>query len=278
MFTFDNEYNRNLSNKYINNLRNKENENQPEIFGGSNMRFIGGGDVYRNNTLQSYYKNVNDDKTYIQPGTVSGYPQFNMIELRELDSKPLIKVSPMQGGKNNINMNMDGGFNFSDIISSLKSVAKPAISSILDIGAPMLGEAVGGPIIGAIGATVARNILKQKTGYGRTKIKKVAGVGVLSKVKTPKTKKISPTIVEPIVEGGKTKRTRKSKSKLEAVIDAVNLEVKPKETKTTKSKTTKNINSSGGLKKRFEIVKQIMKEKNLSLPAASKYVKDNKLY
>ncbi len=271
MFTFDNEYNRNLSAKYINNLRNKENENQPEMFGGSNMRLIGGGDVFRNNTLQSYYKNVNDDKTYIQPGTVSGYPQFNMIELRELDSKPLIKVSPMQGGKNNINMNMDGGFNFSDIMSSLKSVAKPAISSILDVGSPLLGEALGGPI-GAIGATAARNILKEKTGYGRTKIKKVAGVGVLSKVKTPRkprTKKISSAIVEPIIEGGKIKRTRKSKSKLEAVIDAVNLEVKPK--------TTKNINSSG-LKKRFEIVKQIMKEKNLSLPAASKYVKDNGLF
>jgi hypothetical protein len=112
MFTFDNEYNRNLSSKYINNLRNKINENEPDNFtlsGGSNInnRMIGGGDAFRSTKLESYYKNVNNDEKYIQPGTCSGYPQFNMIELRELDSKPVLKVEPLQGGIIN---KMDGGF------------------------------------------------------------------------------------------------------------------------------------------------------------------------
>jgi hypothetical protein len=272
---FDNDYNKNLSSKYLNNMRNKINEDQPDNIsqsvGGSSDRMIGGGSVYRSNKLESYYKNVNSNDKYIQPGTVSGYPQFNMIELRELDSKPVIKVEPLQGGRA---AKMDGGFSFNDFLSGLKNVT----SSALDIGAPILGESLGGPI-GATVATAARGLLKKTTGYGRaTKPRKVAGVGILSKIKrvskkvtnattsTAASPSLSPASpLDNIIKGGKRGRRPKNTATSAATSAA------------TSTSTTTKSKGNGKMKSRFELVKKIMNEKKLSLPAASKYIKDNNL-
>ena len=270
----NNSYNSDIANKLLNKMQfNKNIHIEPEQFnnklsGGSYNRCIGGSDLRQStNTYGSYYKDVSGNSEYIQPGVCASYPQFNMVELRELDSKPVINVPTMQGGKNS----MTGGFSFNDFINSVKSVAKPLVSTALDVGAPMLG-ALGGPT-GQIVANAARDIIKTKTGYGR-KTKKVAGVGILSTIKDSKktNKKIKSPLdnnsnkenIVPnlealsIVKGGKRGRKLKSKS-------TINTDIAP-------------ITPKSSLKKRFEIVKQIMKEKNLSLPAASKYVKDNKLY
>ena len=100
------------------------------------------------------------------------------------------------------------------------------------------------------------------------------------------------TVVEGVSAGSKPKRTRKKKG--EGVSGGALLSLKDlgamhgQPEPTTRAKVTVKAEGadrtvgegmSGGLRrKRIEIVKEVMKKHKLTLPAASKYVKEHKLY
>jgi hypothetical protein len=127
-----------------------------------------------------------------------------------------------------------------------------AISKTLDSAIPMAGEALGtavgaysgnpalGAMVGKQGAQVGRNHLKSKTGYGVQGVGKYNDKGNIDLEKT--LSKYAPQYKTDVIRQYKPAVCKKP--------------------------------ASG----RCEIVKQIMKEKGLSLPQASKYVKQNKLW
>ena len=237
----------------------------------------------------------------IQSGNAAYYPQYNSTELNEINnSAELVKSTYLQGG-----------LNWGDVGNFFKG----ATSKILDIAAPALGNYAAGPA-GAEVANLARGKFKQLTGLGRVKpFKEVKAKIILhkepKKTKEPKkvksNKKSEPNVL-------KVKRIYKKKSKIDTLhnnnppaesvknlISALSLDDKSSEIpvaagvgnfETLKggkkvnrvnrdiSSTTTNISTpkKSNMNKRFEIVKQIMKKKNLNLPQASKFVKDNNLY
>jgi hypothetical protein len=271
---YNNPYNNNISKSLINFTKLKEYNNQPDIFdyrgGALGDRYIGGA-IVQNYSGSKYTEGVRLDEPqffgkpssgskYIQPGVNGQYPQYNMIELRNIN-----------GDKK-----LEGGLNWGDV----GNFFKPIISKGLDIAAPAIGSYLGGPL-GAQVATTGRDILKQTTGYGRIKKVKALKVKVPKIPKAKKGKKAVAVEVEiksgdignystTNESGGKLKkRGRKSKlSKLDSVSESIsNLKINENEVKPLKTK-----------KNRMEMVKKIMKEKGMNLPSASKYIKDNNLY
>ena len=126
-----------------------------------------------------------------------------------------------------------------------------------------------------------------------------AGVSAGAKPKrTPKTNLQIPvpeateTVAEGVSAGSKPKRTRKKKGEgvsggaLLSLKDLGAMHGQPEPTiqakftvKAEGADRTVGEGMSGGLRrKRIEIVKEVMKKHKLSLPAASKYVKEHKLY
>jgi hypothetical protein len=247
---YDNEYNNKISNSLINLTKLKEYNNQPTRFNysgaGINInrydRVVGGMiPINSENRLDKpiYYTKPASGGEYIQPGTNAAYPNYNSIEL------------------NNINGGAKSGGSFlSSAIGLMKPFVKPIISKSLDVVVPMAVKRITGEnVVGNAASDVARSITGSLTGYGMN-----AGVGNYETTQTAKkyAKK----------SGGKIKKNKK----LEDLTNVIsNLEL-GKPTETIKSTPKKNI------KNRMELVKKIMKEKNMNLPSASKYIKENNLY
>jgi hypothetical protein len=137
----------------------------------------------------------------------------------------------------------------------------------LDYGMPAIGEAIGvglgtaagnpalGAAVGNVAGNLARSQVKKKTGYG---VKK--GVG-----KYEKNIKLDKIIDKYVYNKGDVKK------------GGSQVEPSPRPKYTTMpveipSPQPKRISP------RHDLVKKIMKEKGLSLPQASKYVKENNLY
>jgi hypothetical protein len=126
-----------------------------------------------------------------------------------------------------------------------------------------------------------------------------AGVSAGAKPKRAPTKNLQvpvpeaiETVAEGVSAGSKPKRTRKKKGEgvsggaLLSLKDLGAMHGQPEPTiqakftvKAEGADRTVGEGMSGGLRrKRIEIVKEVMKKHKLSLPAASKYVKEHKLY
>lgn len=270
---YNNPYNNDISNSLIRLTKLKEYNNQPDIFnysGGAyqqeGQRCIGGAYTSGDRLDEpQYFGKPSSGSKFIQPGITGQYPQYNMIELREINNDKLL----------------EGGFSWGDVGSFLK----PIVSKGLDIAAPALGTYLGGPL-GATVANIGRDVLKSTTGYGR-KIKPKM-INIKAPKKTPKAPK-APKIPKPPkgpkkmkknveveveiksepsqnigeYEGGKIKKARKTKTKINK-LDSVSSSQEQQPLKTKKN--------------RMELVKQIMKEKGLNLPAASSYIKQHQLY
>jgi histone H1/5 len=128
-----------------------------------------------------------------------------------------------------------------------------AIGKTLDYALPAAGEALGaaagaytgnpalGAMVGKKVGSVGRNALKSKTGYG------IPGVG----------------------------QHNKGNIDLEKTLNKYAPQYKNDMIRLKKPDTTRRIQPVNG---RCEVVKQIMKEKGMSLPEASKYVKQNNLW
>ncbi len=120
-----------------------------------------------------------------------------------------------------------------------------------DIAIPMAGQAVGtavgaymgnpaaGAIVGKAAGQVGRDVLKTETGYG------VKGVG---------------------------------KYKKEANLDKIITKYVPELASGTKKATGGGKKIASTVSDRNKVVRDVMREKGLSLPQASKYVKDNNLW
>lgn len=255
-------------------------------------RKIGGGRTRMLTNLQpSYYVDVTDN-SFIQPGVGASYPMFDAVELSKVNEKSNYRsnVIPMQGGnigsilrrneheihqllnylddntksaladiiKGSINDKMEGGFSLGDFGKGLLNFGSSLISPVLDIAAPVvgtaLGSAVGNPLLGSVVAELGRGAIKNITGAGKKakKNKKIKGIGVYT----------GETVT--METGKKPKKEKKVKSKL------MELMTKPESLSGGKMRSDK-------MKKRNELVKKIMKEKNMKLGEASKYVKENKL-
>lgn len=254
-------------------------------------RLIGGGRTRLSTDVQpSYYANVDSNYKYVQPGVSTSYPMYNAVELKRVNEKSYYPsdVVPMQGGnissilkknehelhqllnyldddtkntlsdiiKGSVNDKLEGGFSFNDFGKGLLSFGKQLLGPILDVAAPAigttLGTAVGNPMLGAVVADVGKNVLKSMTGAGKKakKEKKVKGIGIYSGDDSEPKKDVKP-------KKGK-------KVKVNLITESINV------MSGGKMKSDK-------MRKRNELVKKIMKEKNMKLGEASKYVKENKL-
>ena len=270
--------------------------------GGAIVRPIGGAYTLPTNSLNTFEMNTPiiikrpaTGSNRIQPGNGVYYPQYNSSELAIINKSSKL-LSP----------SMQGGLNWGDVGNFFKG----ATSKILDIAAPALGSYAAGPA-GAEVASLARNKFKDLTGLGR--IKSNVKIPKQSKGKIIHHK--NPKIAPPTANRLKVKRVKVKKEKIDSskapepikvteLISALTLDDKsdeipkaagvgnfekltkggkiklPKVPKIKKVKEPKVVDTTKPKKtnERMLLVKNIMKEKNLNLPQASKYIKDNNLY
>jgi hypothetical protein len=284
---YDNPYNNNIANSLINLQKLKEYNNQPTRFnysgsGISNIgeRVIGGMvEINKDNRLDKsvFYTKPSSGGEYIQPGTNSSYPQYNAVEL------------------NNINNSKNtGGSMFSTIASIAKPFVKPLISKGLDLAVPALTKKITGDnLVGDAVSSGIRDLTSSMTGYGRDLS---AGVGNYE-TSTIAKKYAGAKSGGKKCCGGKIKRVTNKNNKLDLLTNVIsNLEL-DKPTQPIKESKKKNVKSekqaslvleraervepskpTKNIKNRMELVKKIMAEKKLNLPQASKYIKEAGLY
>ena len=183
-------------------------------------------------------------------------------------------------------------------LSKLKKKTKPYVSAGLDAVVPGVGGLLGsvvepgaGTVVGTLAGQLAREGIRSQTGYGRSggkinlsKLKKkmkpyvsagldavVPGVGgLLGSVVEPGAGTVVGTLAGQLAREGICQQTGYGRNRDVGVYKGgAKARAKPK----PKPKA-----NSGGRKRRNEIVKKVMKEKGLSLPQASRYVKQNNLY
>lgn len=201
---------------------------------------------------------------------------------------------------NALNNKKGGAFNFEsdDVFGEIKKIATPYIKKGISLGlnivVPTLGKEVGklfggeeGKIVGGLVGQLARDLIKKKTGYAREmdggkinlgKLKKKAkqykpyisagldagipaGVGALGTLLGPEAT-IPSAIAGQVLREGLRQQTGWGRNCKD--VGVYKGGAKPK--------------VSSGRNKRNEIVKKVMREKGLSLPQASRYVKENNLY
>jgi hypothetical protein len=262
---YDNQYNRELSKKFLDYDFKSNKYYEPTkikssslLIGGSRCgcpqyeRKVGG--AKRDYIISGPYDRSTKDM--ILPGTSANYPQYNSVEMMELDR---------MGSTNHIS-SIEGGNVFKKIGRTAKKalqskeakvlgkVLTKAASRGLDFAAPAVGSYVGSlvgqPVIGREIANAARKELKNQTGFGKmTKEQWSRAVKSGGGVKSGGVA---------LYEGGGVKSggmtgVRSGGSGLR----------------------------SGGAtdkrKQRGEMIKKVMKEKKMNLAQASKYIKDNKL-
>ena len=180
-------------------------------------------------------------------GAVVNTPRWTATELRHIDKMKNTTYAPNEivarfvDTRDGYADQMEGG-SFKGFLRGVKKVGKKvlynpvvkgAISSALDVGAPLAGKALGAylgqPALGLAISQGARKGVKEATGFG---VGSYSGGSVGS------------------YSGGSVVGSRSGGAK-----------PKPK---------SKN--------KRAEIVKRVMKEQGMTLPQASKYVKEHNLY
>lgn len=196
----------------------------------------------------------------------------SFIENREAEGrKPILNatnvITPSNynfGGAANFNggivyrtRGMKGG----DFFSDLGNFFKPVASAALDLAAPAIGTFLGGPT-GAVLATGARQGLKNVTGFGKGKRGgKKKGVGVYG--------------------GSMNASSATTGGSMSAGCNG-DMACAPCAAKTKKmkgsAKTAGAMSAAGKKGNRMDMVKKVMKEKGLSLGAASKFIKQHNMY
>lgn len=144
-----------------------------------------------------------------------------------------------------------------------KGISAAADRVIPELGAALgtaIGTAMGNPQLGAMAGeklgNMAREKLDEETGYGIGKYKKVVGKAAKKAAKAVKEVDLEKVVNKYAADYSKEVRKMANNQKLGDV----------------------HLEGGRAVNKRNEIVKRIMKEKGLSLPEASKYVKNNNLY
>lgn len=164
---------------------------------------------------------------------------------------------------------MKGG----DIFNDISNFFKPVASAALDLAAPAAGMFLGGPA-GAVMATGARQGLKAVTGFGKAKRggKKTAGVGVYAG-----SLNASDTAVGGAMSAGCNGDMACAPCSAKTKTKAKKGAAHPIGARLAGAKTA-GAKTAGKKGNRMELVKKVMKEKGLSLGAASKFIKQNNLY
>jgi hypothetical protein len=247
--TFDNPYNRAIQKKMLELSQNQgwEPDRLDRKVGGCGMSC--GGSKLRPSAEQqpSFFRTVPKSETFIQPATGPSYPQLNMDELASYNMLDLSKEKTVP---------FQGGLNFKKMLKPVGSVirSKP-VQNLLKEGAT---KAVESAVLG------------------------VSGNPILAKTVSTATKGLTDSAVEQtskqIGKGGKKPRKPRSKKvagveeyrggKLELLIS------KSEDVKVEKSPKKSGVDKKT---KRAQLVKKVMNEKKMSLPQASKYIKENNL-
>ena len=258
---YDNDYNRKIAQRF-NELNSKNQNPEPDNFfkfniglygekmvGGNRnigvIRQIGGSRPYLN---EGVYDRDQKQKHKIVPGTnASMIPYYHQYELDKIDNN----LSDFQGG--NIFKKAWKG-----IKKAVKNpVVKDIITKGLDYGAPIvgrqIGQFIGNPELGEDAVNFARKKLKEKTGYGN-KYQLYMNKNMSGGMCCPKKGKGVKSGGGGPVSGGGVKSGGGGPV------------------------SGGGVKSGGAKTKRAELVKKIMREKKLSLPQASKYIKENNLY
>lgn len=214
---------------------------------------------------------------YIQAGSMNHIPQFNSTELaiiNHLREHPELMGGGAKKFFKNLGKSASKGLNqvgdaLKHSATDKKGILRNLISSTLDVGAPLAGVAAatalgGNPVVGVATSQILRKTIKGSTGYG------VAGVGEYRggsmsggfKIKNPKSIKnavqaeLNKAIDQYLPEASKV---------MGSGVPAAATTEKPKKVNT--SRTDRNA-----------VVKRVMQERGVSLPAASKIVKAENLY
>jgi hypothetical protein len=184
------------------------------------------------------------------------YIPKSFIETREAEGRKLIL--------NATNVITPSNYNFGGRVNThggnMGKFFKPVISAGLDVLAPAAGMYLGGPV----GATLAKGVregVRAVTGYGKAKKggKKAVGVGVYGG-----SMNASDTTVGGSMSAG-----------CNGDMACLPCKKKMKGSAKTAGAKTAGAKTAGS---RMDMVKKIMKEKNMKLGAASKFIKENNLY
>ena len=197
-----------------------------------------------------------------------------------------------------------GAIDWEQIKQISKPYLKKGITMGLNVGVPALSKAIGKALGGEEGemvGKVARDLIKKQTGYGRkqqmdggislSKLKKktkpyvsagldavVPGVGgLVGTMVEPGAGTVVGTLAGQLGPEGLRSLTGYGAHSKDVGVYKGGAKAKPKPKVKPKAKPRAKPNS-GGRNKRNEIVKRVMREKGMSLPQASSYVKQNNLY
>lgn len=254
--TFDNPYNRNIQKRLLELTKNQGWEpTRLDRNVGGGMEKCGGSRLRPSAEQQkSFFRVVPNSHEFVQPGVGASYPQLNMDELREYNKLSLNndEVIPYQGGK----------FNFKkDILKPVGTVARSKpVKNLLKTGLKSAVKAsvlavTKNPVLAETIGEATSGITNDLVDKGTEQIGKGKG---MKKPRKPRVKKMAG------VEEYKGGKLELLLSKSEDVKDV------------KEPKKSKKVNMDKKMK-RATLVKKIMKEKNMSLPQASKYIKENNL-
>ena len=201
-----------------------------------------------------------------------------------------------------------GAIDWAEVKKISKPYLKKGITMGLNVGLPALSKAIGkalggeeGEMVGEMVRKVARDLIKKQTGYGRkqqmdggislSKLKKktkpyvsagldavVPGVGgLVGTMVEPGAGTVVGTLAGQLGREGIRSLTGYGAHSKDVGVYKGGAKARPKAKAKPKAKP-KAKGNSGGRNKRNEIVKRAMREKGMSLPQASSYVKQNNLY
>ena len=192
---------------------------------------------------------------YAQPGSSAAYPMLNMVEQDLVDRGVKSKQRVLEGGsmmhqsklEHKVIKALENSFNHNELrggaidIEKIKAVAGPVIKAVakkgMDIGLPALGGVVGTYFGNPVVGVIVGKLAREA-------IKGATGFGLKGRGGVG------------VYSGGKAKGAKKRA---------------PKKTAPKKG------NSNMSREKRNQLVKKVMKERHLSLPEASKYIKEHNL-
>jgi hypothetical protein len=225
------------------------------------------------------YKTIGKvNSEYINAGILSHQPQYNMDEMRRRDglddevlegegigrvfkkaSRQVKHVAKKTANKTAKIANKTGQ-TLKDSAVNKKGVIHQVIVEANNKLIPLAGEALGtavGTAVGTsmgnpvLGAAIGKSVGKSAGKVGRDTLKNETGYGMKKDIHDIDLNEVMNKYVKHQAQDLR---------------------------RTVPSKKVGNVKLEGGMSKRNIIVKQIMKEKGLNLPQASKYVKENNLF
>jgi hypothetical protein len=228
------------------------------------------------------YSDLAGGSQYVMPGSLPDYSQSTIYR----DGNPKKRGRPRK--------QVDGGINMNDVKEVAKKVgvalapvakkyAPQALDATFDLGAKALAvplsEVIGpaAPIVTKLASQLARSAVKKKFGYG-AKTKRPAPVQ-----KPQSAKRLMEPMLVNKLEGHGRKPAKKTAAKKTAA------KTKPKMSENNdigvydggfqkkKAQTKKQSNGMDKRKQRGELIKKIMKERNVNLATASKIIKQESL-